>query len=182
MIVEQLRSMSSARHLCRRLAHSAQSLAGAVFVVVIATACAADGRSVKEVLLAEDAALVDLAGERDPEEYASCVSERTSRELGLDDAARVGEDALVGPTRAQLRAILAECSLSEEEAPEPVTGKPLGGSPLLDGLWDACSDGHANACDQLFLTSAAGSVYEWYGRTCGDRGGGDCSRAIDGGG
>lgn len=55
-------------------------------------------------------------------------------------------------------------------------GARPGDDPELDLLWNECADGNFQACDDLFLASEAGSDYENFGVTCGDRGDpvGDC--------
>ena len=40
---------------------------------------------------------------------------------------------------------------------------------VLDLLWDQCSGGNPQACDELYRDAPIGSRYETYGRTCGDR-------------
>jgi len=44
-----------------------------------------------------------------------------------------------------------------------------GSNSYLDSLWDACEDGDFESCDTLFLDSPAGSEYEDFGDTCGNR-------------
>jgi hypothetical protein len=44
-----------------------------------------------------------------------------------------------------------------------------GDDPELDVLWDACDGGDLGACDDLWFSSPAGSAYEEFGATCGDR-------------
>lgn len=44
-----------------------------------------------------------------------------------------------------------------------------GSDPELDALYDDCEGGDYAACDQLYLDSPAGSDYETFGDTCGDR-------------
>ena len=44
-----------------------------------------------------------------------------------------------------------------------------GTDPALDVLWDACSGGDWQACDDLFWDAPVGSEYETYGDTCGGR-------------
>lgn len=39
----------------------------------------------------------------------------------------------------------------------------------LDALWDRCAQGDGAACDELWLISPVGSVYEQFGVTCGER-------------
>jgi hypothetical protein len=52
---------------------------------------------------------------------------------------------------------------------EDCTGAYYGTDLILDILWDWCEDDAMWACDELFLRSIAGSDYEWFGATCGDR-------------
>lgn len=44
-----------------------------------------------------------------------------------------------------------------------------GDHPELDRLWDACDDGDMGACDELWWLSPAGSEYESFADTCGNR-------------
>jgi hypothetical protein len=44
-----------------------------------------------------------------------------------------------------------------------------GSDSYLDRLWDECSLGDFISCDDLYLESPAGSTYEEFGDTCGDR-------------
>ncbi|MGY6502570.1 MAG: S1C family serine protease [Acidimicrobiales bacterium] len=44
-----------------------------------------------------------------------------------------------------------------------------GDDSTLDVLWDACEDGDFEACDDLWYLSPAGSDYEEFGDTCGQR-------------
>jgi hypothetical protein len=39
----------------------------------------------------------------------------------------------------------------------------------LDALWDACADGDMDACDNLYNEAPAGTKYQEFGGTCGDR-------------
>jgi hypothetical protein len=56
-----------------------------------------------------------------------------------------------------------------QDLPQDCTGANYGTDPILDTLWDWCDDGGMWACDELFIYSIAGSDYEWFGATCGDR-------------
>jgi len=48
-----------------------------------------------------------------------------------------------------------------------------GSDSSLDALYDRCEDGDWAACDDLYWTSPAGSAYEDFGGTCGNRTAGD---------
>ncbi|MEO7570952.1 MAG: DUF2510 domain-containing protein [Acidimicrobiales bacterium] len=54
---------------------------------------------------------------------------------------------------------------------EPAGGEEgsYGSDPELDELYDQCEDGDFQACDDLFFDSPAGSEYEDFGDTCGER-------------
>ena len=49
------------------------------------------------------------------------------------------------------------------------TGEPFtyGDDSAFDALWDACSVGDADACDDLYFESPFGSAYEAFGENCG---------------
>ena len=46
---------------------------------------------------------------------------------------------------------------------------PPGDDPYLDGLWIACGQGSASACNALLFESSAGSDYEAFAFSCGGR-------------
>lgn len=48
-------------------------------------------------------------------------------------------------------------------------GNDYGDSPALDALHDQCAAGTGAACDQLYFQSPAGSAYEQFAETCGER-------------
>jgi hypothetical protein len=56
-----------------------------------------------------------------------------------------------------------------EDAEPGVSGGAYGDVPELDALWDACAAGSGLACDDLYNGSPAGSEYEDFGVTCGQR-------------
>ena len=49
------------------------------------------------------------------------------------------------------------------------TDAPPGDDPYLDGLWIACGQGSASACNALLFESSAGSDYEAFAFSCGGR-------------
>lgn len=49
------------------------------------------------------------------------------------------------------------------------TDAPPGDDPYLDGLWLACGQGAASACNALLFESSAGSDYEAFAFSCGGR-------------
>ena len=55
-------------------------------------------------------------------------------------------------------------STSDGGDDEPFT---YGDDPELDALWDACADGSAEACDDLWAQSPVDSEYEDFGYSCG---------------
>ncbi len=67
--------------------------------------------------------------------------------------------------RDEIARIVAAPQVLEEDC----AGAYYGTDPVLDILWGWCEDDAMWACDQLYLVSIAGSDYEWFGATCGDR-------------
>ncbi len=59
----------------------------------------------------------------------------------------------------------------DDIVPTSISGdaNAYGDDPTLDALWDACEGGDMQACDDLFFDSPAGSEYEDFGDTCGNR-------------
>ncbi len=49
------------------------------------------------------------------------------------------------------------------------SGERYGDDPALDVLYDSCKGGDMTACDDLYDQSPAGSEYEYFADTCGDR-------------
>ena len=47
--------------------------------------------------------------------------------------------------------------------------RTYGDDPDLDELWDACGSGEGGACNDLYAQTPAGSGYETFGWTCGER-------------
>lgn len=62
---------------------------------------------------------------------------------------------------------------ADAPAEEPAAGEAVpndyGDDPTFDALWDGCEGGDLAACDELYLTTPVGSVYEEFGATCGGR-------------
>lgn len=77
----------------------------------------------------------------------------------------LGVSLIYDAVRSELDRIVAAPEILEDDC----TGAYYGTDPILDTLWDWCEDGAMWACDELFLASRAGSDYEWFGATCGDR-------------
>jgi hypothetical protein len=70
------------------------------------------------------------------------------------------------------------CSWEMHEDPDT-----YGDDVDLDRLWDRCSSGDGDACDDLYFQAPYGSRYEDFGSTCGDRVGpshGTCSWEMTG--
>lgn len=59
---------------------------------------------------------------------------------------------------------------------EPYT---YGDDPALDLLYESCSAEDMQACDTLYQQAPAGSEYEYYGATCGERTGADSVFCVD---
>ena len=59
------------------------------------------------------------------------------------------------------------------------TDAPPGDDPYLDGLWIACGQGSASACNTLLFESSAGSDYEAFAFSCGGRENLHCSILLE---
>jgi len=89
---------------------------------------------------------------------------------------------LLGGSGAALWWLYSDSASPESSPSEARTDSGTYGSdPELDKLWDECVEGSLQSCDDLYLTAAAGSDYEQFGATCGNRGDGYGSCAILGG-
>lgn len=55
-----------------------------------------------------------------------------------------------------------------EPVPPPAADDP-DYDEQLDALAQSCFDGAVGSCDDLYYTTPVGTVYEWYGSTCGGR-------------
>jgi hypothetical protein len=58
---------------------------------------------------------------------------------------------------------------AENQPTLPSTAAAPGTSVELDFLWEACAEGDFQACDDLYFEAPAGSFYEAFGASCGDR-------------
>ena len=100
---------------------------------------------------------------------------RVGDELGAEamsliaSAALNGEDA--GALDDTMSAAADECGVSQDAFDDQFDSDPFayGDDPELDALYDSCAGGDGAACDDLYLNSAAGSEYEQFAGTCGDR-------------
>ena len=113
--------------------------------------------------------------------------------ISILDLAALGLDEEAQPTEEFMAAIfrcgdeLAESGFFDNAGDffsSPAEGDAYGDNPDLDALYDGCTAGDAEACDELYWTSPVGSAYEAYGNTCGDRfpdGVFTCVSAMDGG-
>lgn len=70
------------------------------------------------------------------------------------------------------------CANAPDDSLDPDTSDPetwssgaevYGDHPVLDELWDACAEGDLYSCDDLWWMAPAGSEYESFGDTCGNR-------------
>ncbi len=79
------------------------------------------------------------------------------------------------PAGSEYEAFGSTCGYTEGWTNGGCTGGSSGGGAAytygddayLDGLWDACSGGDMEACDQLYYESPVDSEYETFGATCG---------------
>lgn len=145
-----------------------------------------DGESVTTQLAAQFKRGGDLTNAQ-----ADCIAESVVDEMGEDAFDGVDFTADEPPEEIQdelfsaaLNA-LEDCDIdpadfggSTDDTTDTTEGSDDGGDggdgsygsdPELDDLYDACADGDFQACDDLYLQSPAGSEYEEFGDTCGDR-------------
>lgn len=90
--------------------------------------------------------------------------------LGLEEDAQPTEDLMAAIFRCGEE--LAESGFFDNAGDffsSPAEGDDYGDNAELDALYDACTGGDAEACDELYWSSPVGSAYEAYGNTCGDR-------------
>lgn len=118
---------------------------------------------------AELAARLTAAGES--AEVIQCALRLAADDLRVGPLEREAADQLVSSCRVA-RGSLAYADRADDEEPAPAgDDRPntLGDDPDLDELWAACEEGAGQACDRLFEQAPAGSGYETFGLTCGDR-------------
>ncbi|WP_419945605.1 hypothetical protein [Candidatus Poriferisodalis sp.] len=78
-----------------------------------------------------------------------------------------GDTSVRSPTEERDAALPA--ALVRAPALFDPTDAPPGDDPYLDGLWIACGQGSASACNALLFESSAGSEYEAFAFSCGGR-------------
>jgi hypothetical protein len=107
---------------------------------------------------------------------AECVDDLASLDpfvqSFIDGAAESGTVLSVEEARCSIRALEAddrEAAILECLGDRVSDGGDYGDDQILDLLWDQCTAGNAQACDELYRDAPIGSRYETYGRTCGDR-------------
>ena len=81
------------------------------------------------------------------------------------------------------RASNAAETTTTERGPDAGEEGSYGSDAELDAFYDQCEDGDYSACDDLFFASPAGSEYEDFGDSCGERNepSGTCVRLYEGG-
>jgi hypothetical protein len=63
-----------------------------------------------------------------------------------------------------------DAQVSQQDSTQQIAAEgTYGSNSYLDLLWDRCENGNFESCDTLFLESPAGSEYEEFGDTCGNR-------------
>jgi hypothetical protein len=129
---------------------------------------------------AYDAATIDflaasLAGGLELDDSdARCLAEGMIAEGGADAWAVFVNVAIDGSDATDLDETMRKageaCGISDDTfAGPPDEAFEYGDDPELDALYDDCAAGDGAACDNLYLSSAAGSAYEQFAGTCGDR-------------
>jgi hypothetical protein len=86
-------------------------------------------------------------------------------------AAAANPDAEVAAFGVEMLRIAEDCGIDPTTLDSPFNTDAVayGDDPELDALYDDCAGGDAAACDDLYINSAAGSEYEQFGGTCGNR-------------
>ena len=127
-----------------------------------------------EQALTDIVAFVLVIGVGIEEADAECMAELMVGDLGPEIVDLLIETASGNPSsEGQVGEAMAdsadECGVEPpEEAPiEP--GTNYGDNPTLDLLYDQCAAGDGAACDELYATSNAGTAYEQFGYSCGNR-------------
>jgi hypothetical protein len=109
------------------------------------------------------------------EDDARCLAQAAVDELGAEAMSLIASAALDGEDAGKLddtmSAAADECGVSEDAFDDQFDSDAFayGDDPELDALYDSCAGGDGAACDDLYLNSAAGSEYEQFAGTCGDR-------------
>ena len=116
-------------------------------------------------------------------DQAVCFVDRIWDDIGPLDANKLAssDDFSAAEQAAVVEATLACLGVGDDSGPASGLSPddpPPGDDAELDALWVLCGDGDADACDELFFTSPAGSNYEDSGLSCGGRGSGDCAAVI----
>lgn len=101
------------------------------------------------------------------EAFGSTCGERIDTQEFCDDIAGDLEGLDSGTISAGDSADETDDSSSgSDDSDEPTA---YGDDATFDRLWDECSGQDWEACDELFLESPAGSEYEAFGASCGER-------------
>ena len=163
-----------------------RTLAACAAAVLLAAGCSGSG-------------VTDSDGESSGSaDFTACERERLAAALGLADAAELSLPLNPDqePLADIVRDICAlDSSAAQPEAPADTQARspaderdaglpaalvrapalfepdnpPPGIDPALDGLWKACGEGFASACNALLFESPAGSDYEAFAFSCGGR-------------
>lgn len=146
-----------------------------VVVAVTAAACSGDDDLDRRAAVDD---VIEASPDPIEREQAECYVDRVADELGVS---ALNRDTNPPPEQVRrLAAIRVDCvgaaNLGISEPGEPPLlledGDPVpwdyGDDTELDAWWEACGGGDPVACDRLFEQAPLGSVYEWFGATCGD--------------
>lgn len=151
------------------------SVRARMFVVVAALAVSCSSSPPEAVEISPDDVVLAYVDSGMNAEVADCLVGLGSREFDLNallPGAAAQEDALL------LDEMLRSCNeavaaLSEEDLEARINFETgpfnIGDDLYLDDLWTGCSRGDGADCDQLWMESPVGSIYESYGVSCGNR-------------
>jgi hypothetical protein len=117
-------------------------------------------------------AYVDVGVDADVAECFVGLGQRQFElEVLLPGAALEADRPLVDEVLMNCENAVAMLGAEELPTPQALRSGPfnIGDDAELDRLWVECDRGDGSGCDELWEESPVGSVYEWFGVTCGNR-------------
>ena len=124
-----------------------------------------------------DAAEVSLPLDPEDEPLADIARDICALDSGTPGDTEPPDTSVRSPAEERDAALPA--ALVRAPARFDPTDAPPGDDPYLDGLWIACGQGSASACNALLFESSAGSDYEAFAFSCGGRENLHCNVLLD---